>query len=232
MIQEIYTIEELGRQMGKSVKELKKLAEREKLAGFKQQGKWFFTADSLMLYLENGLKEQDAAEKDRLHDFVEQSPLSNEMESFSILDFLKVDSIMLPFSARTSSAVFRDLVQQGVQLGQIWNPDKMIEELKKREEISSTAMENGVALLHPSHPLPSIISETFLILGITPRGIPFGGGYDNLTDIFFLIGSYEREIHLKLLRAIALLIQKNDFLERLRQTGSPNEVLSLIAEFQ
>lgn len=232
MLQEIYTIEELGRQMGKSVKELKKLAEREKLEGFKQQGKWFFTADSLMLYLENGLKEQDDAAKGRLPQFVEQSQLSKDLENFSILDFLKPDSIMLPFSAKTSSAVFRDLVDLGVQSGQIWEPEKMIDELKKREEISSTALENGVALLHPSHPLPSIISETFLILGIAPRGIPFGGGYNNLTDIFFLIGSYEREIHLKLLRAIALMIQKEDFLIKLRQAGSPNEVIALIAEFQ
>ncbi len=229
MIQEIYTLDEIACQMGKTPKEVKKLADKDKLPGFIQQGQLCFTADSLMLYLENGLKEEKEAEKVRLHSFVEHSPLSQELEQFSILEYLTPDRILVPFEAKTTSAVFRDLVGFGVQSGLIWDSDKMIDELKKREEISSTAMENGVALLHPSRPQPSIIPESFLILGIASRGVPFGGGYDNLTDIFFLICSYEREIHLKIMRAIALLIQDEVFLAALRDCQSSQEVYDLIA---
>ena len=48
----------------------------------------------------------------------------------------------------------------------------------------STALDNGVALLHPRRPMPAILAEAVLALGITPGGIPFGSG-GSLTDIFF-----------------------------------------------
>ena len=49
----------------------------------------------------------------------------------------------------------------------------MVEAVRAREEMHSTALDNGVALLHPRRPTVTDLAEAVLALGISPGGIPF-----------------------------------------------------------
>jgi PTS system nitrogen regulatory IIA component len=102
----------------------------------------------------------------------------------------------------------------------------MIEAVKAREEMHPTALENGVALLHPRRPMPSILGEAFLAFGRTPRGIPFGGSV--LTDLFFLICSLDDRGHLSVLARLSRLISDPNFLSELRAAMDAHAVHEVI----
>jgi PTS system nitrogen regulatory IIA component len=77
-----------------------------------------------------------------------------------------------------------------------------------------TALENGVALLHPRRPMRSLLAQPILCLGITTSGIPFGGPC--LTDIFFLICSVDDPGHLRVLTRLSRVITQPEVPQALR----------------
>ena len=61
------------------------------------------------------------------------------------------------------------MVEQAARTGWLWDVAKMAEAVRAREDLLPTALENGVALLHPRRPLANIIDRPFLALGRTSR---------------------------------------------------------------
>jgi len=108
----------------------------------------------------------------------------------------------------------------------------MAEAVEAREKLHPTALDNGVALLHPRRPLAQILAEPLLALGRTPSGIPFGSESGQLTDIFFLICSVDDSQHLRTLARLSRLISAPGFLDALRAAESSSEVLSAVHEFE
>ena len=106
----------------------------------------------------------------------------------------------------------------------------MASAVRAREEMHPTALDNGVALLHPRRPMSSILAEPLLALGMTPGGIPFGGPGGALTDIFFLICSTDDQGHLQTLARLSRLITSADFLPAIRAAESAAAVHAVITE--
>ena len=92
-----------------------------------------------------------------------------------------------------------------------------------------TALENGVALLHPRRPMAKILGQPFLALGCTSSGIPFGGD-GPLTDVFFLICSMEDRGHLRVLARLSRILTSPGFLNALHQADNAAEAHQLIVE--
>ena len=109
----------------------------------------------------------------------------------------------------------------------LWDAAKMAEAVRAREEMHSTALDNGVALLHPRRPMPAILAEAVLALGISQGGIPFGTG-GRLTDIFFLICSTSDHEHLRILARLSRVINDQEFLASLRAAEDAVTVHRLI----
>src|SRR5205809_1876336 len=108
-------------------------------------------------------------------------------------------------------------------------PNKMAEAVRAREEMHSTALDNGVALLHPRRPMPAILAEALVALGISPGGIPFGSG-GRLTDIFFLICSTSDYEHLRILARLSRVINDQNFLTAMRNAHNPVALHNLVKE--
>ncbi len=119
------------------------------------------------------------------------------------------------------------MVELGARTGLIWDVDKFAEAVRVREDLHTTALENGVALLHPRRPLHAILGGPLLALGRTTRGIPFGG--DSLTDLFLLIGSVDDRGHLQTLARLSRLLGSPGFLDELRSASEPRAVRELFA---
>ncbi|MCP4095363.1 MAG: PTS sugar transporter subunit IIA, partial [Planctomycetaceae bacterium] len=128
------------------------------------------------------------------------------------------------------SSVIKNICDLTAETGRLGDPVKMAEALTSREELHPTALGNGVALLHPRRPLPSIMGEPFLALGITTSGIPFGGPRGCLTDVFFLIGSTSEAVHLKVLARLSRMIQQSEWLSELRESTSSADAWQIIED--
>ena len=131
---------------------------------------------------------------------------------------LPLDAIAIPLPARTRGSVITSLVEVTAHTGWLWDTAKMAEAVRAREDMAPTALENGVALLHPRRPLASILDRPFLALGRTARGIPFGALRGTLTDLFFLICSVDDRGHLRTLARLSRLIGDPTLVDALRQS--------------
>ncbi len=133
---------------------------------------------------------------------------------------LSVDSIALPLLAKTKRSAIEEMVHLATRTGMLWDPERMIEAVRAREQLQSTAMPNGVALLHPRRPLANVLGEPVLALAVSFQGIPFGGSR-GLTDVFVLICSTDDRGHLRTLARLSRMLQEATFLEGLRDAENP-----------
>jgi len=132
--------------------------------------------------------------------------------------------LAVPLKARTKESVLRALVAQADENGLLYDKDRLLDEIRQREELCSTALAPGVALPHPRHPLPYDIAESFLVIGITPSGIPFGAADGSLTRLFFLVCSKDDRTHLHVLARLARMLHDQSAVNDLLQSDSAHDL--------
>ena len=59
-------------------------------------------------------------------------------------------AVQVPLGARTRNSVITNMVEVAARTLWLWDPPKMVEAVRGREELYPTAMDNGVALMHPA----------------------------------------------------------------------------------
>lgn len=204
-----------------------RLVERGKLPGRRVAGEWRFAPAEVHLWLEERIGLSDETELHRVEGAMQAAGEEPEGE-LSIAAMLPLEAIAVPLAARTRNSVITSMAEVAARTGWLWDPQKMSEAVRSREEMHPTALENGVALLHPRRPLPSILGQAFLALGRTETGIAFGGSRGTLTDIFFLICSTDDRGHLQTLARLSRLIANPTFLPELRSADDPPAMLAAI----
>lgn len=206
-----------------------RLADRGKLPGRKVAGQWRFSQAEIHHWLEDRIGLSDEGELAEVAEVLEP-PEGEVVESFSVAEILPLDAIEVPLQARTRNSVITAMAKLAAQTGLLWDADQMADAVRAREQLHPTALDNGVALLHPRRPMPTILAQPLLALGRTYQGIPFGGPRGQLTDIFFLICSTDDRGHLRLLTRLSQLIAEPTVLERIRSTEDLGEILQILRE--
>ena len=158
-----------------------------------------------------------------------EDSLARNSSTHSLASLLQPDMIAVPLVARTRDSAIRAMVELLANQGLVWDPDKMGQAIRQREELQSTALDCGVALLHPRRPQTAILGDSCVAMGVTGGGIPFGGS-KNLTDIFFLIASMDDKTHLRSLARISRLLTIPGWLDEIRSCGVAKEVYQLVVE--
>ncbi len=231
MPQEDFDINKLAAYLHLTPDQVRKMADRGRLPGRRVSGAWRFSQAEIHQWFEEKIGLSDNEELTKVEKVLNRASEKTLEESFHIPDLLSMDNVYVPFLARTKSSVIQKICDLTAETGRLWDPSKMADALQSREELHPTALENGVALLHPRRPMSSIIGEPFLALGVTSSGIPFGGPRGCLTDVFFLIGSTNESVHLRLLARLSRLIQQPELLESIRAAERPEEAWDAISEF-
>ena len=152
-----------------------------------------------------------------------------DKQEVRIAEMLPLEAMAIPLPARTRNSVIDSMVKLAERTGWLWDAKEMAESVKAREDMHTTALENGVALLHPRRPMAKILAQPFLALGRTSGGIPFGGGAP-LTDVFFLICSTEDRGHLRVLARLSRILTAPGFLDALREAADAEQAHRLIVE--
>lgn len=227
---EDFDINSLSAYLHLTPEQVKKMAERGKLPGRRIGGQWKFSRPEIHQWFEERIGASDEKELVAVEKVFEIQSQKQIVDDFQIPDLLTVENVAMPLLARTKSKVISKICELAAASGTLWEPEKMAEAIANREQLHPTALENGVALLHPRRPMPNAMGEAFLALGVTHSGIPFGGPRGCLTDIFFLIGSVDEAVHLRLLARLSRLIQLPETLEQIRSQTSPGGVYDVIQQ--
>ncbi len=225
-----FTIESLAAHLHLSPQQISRLADRDKLPGRKVGGKWRFSRADIHHWFEDRIGLSDEGELLRVEGVLSRSATSGEDFDIGVGELLLREAIAVPLAARTQGSVIRGMVEMVAQTGMLWDREKMTEAILTREKMHPTALENGVALLHPRRPMASILGQPLIALGLTPSGIPFGGGRGMLTDVFFLICSVGDRGHLQTLARLSRVITASGLLDELRTAPDAQTAHRLIVE--
>jgi nitrogen PTS system EIIA component len=210
--------------------QVRRMADRGRLPGRKIGGDWRFTKAEIHHWLEDQIGASDDDELARVEDVLQRGVAAER--DVCIARLLPVEAIAVPLQARTRGSAITEMVALAAATGWLWDPPRMVEAVSARESLHSTALDIGVALLHPRRPQPTILAQPVLALGRTYQGIPFGDAHGRLTDIFFLILSTDDRGHLRTLARLSRLIGDPRLLEAIRSAETPPEIHRAIADHE
>ena len=176
------------------------------------------------------LLEAGNAELERFHTRSSAAKAHDLSTGHSIVDeLLHLDCVAPDFRARTKDSVLRGLVSLAENSGLVYDPEDLLETLRDREAMCSTAMGHGVALVHPRHHDPYMFDDSFVALARASHPVHFGAADDQPTDLFFLICCQADNIHLHVLARISMMCRGTDLLEDLRHADSSAEMHGIVA---
>ncbi len=207
--------------------QIERLASRDRLPGRKVGGKWRFSRAEVHHWMEERMGLLDDDELSKVETVLRRA--GNE-EATPVAELLQPDAIAIPLEARTRGAVIQAMAHLAADTGRLWDPIAMIAAVREREDLCSTALENGIALMHPRRPLENLLAEPLLAFGRTNQGIPFGGSRGRLTDLFFLICSTGDRQHLQVLARLNRLLNDESLLDELRAVDNAHDAHAIIED--
>lgn len=213
-------MEQLAAYLQRDVREVGKLANRGHLPGHKVGGQWRFARAEINQWIETQMPSLSEKELTNL----ESSSAVRSGDGEPLLaSLLSEASIAVPLAASTRASVLKELVSLAEQSWQVYDPEAILDAVRQREDMASTALPSGVAIPHPRRPLPAALGESVLAYARTASGIPFGSTHGGLTDLFFLVCCRDDRTHLRVLARLTRLFLRPNFLDELRAAQTPAE---------
>ena len=125
---------------------------------------------------------------------------------------------------KTKPSVLYDMVELADRTGCVQLKDDLQKGVKDREKQCSTVLPGGLALLHSVYHEPYMFSSSFIVMGRTMRGIPFGAPNGQLTRLFFLICMRDDNMHLHVLSRLCMMCHHTDLLSRLEEVETSKKM--------
>ena len=185
MLHTDYDVDGLARYLHVAPSAVVKMAERGTLPARRIGGSWRFAKGEIHHWLEERIGSADELDLQKVQGLLDQAAQQAEPATVRISELMPREAIAIPLAARTRNSVITAMVELAAATGLVWDPQQMAEAVKDRENLHPTALDNGVALLHPRRPLGQILGQPLLALGRTHQGLPFGSAGGQLTDLFF-----------------------------------------------
>jgi PTS system nitrogen regulatory IIA component len=224
------TLEDFARHVGLDAREVKKLAERDKIPAQKVAGKWRFNRARVTEWLQQEMLDLDIDESRlRAIEKAMSEAGTRDIDQHLVTAMMSVNGIDLALPAKTKSSVLLELAGLADRTGLLWDQPGLLTALQARESLCSTALPKGIAIPHPRQPMEYVSSEPFICFARVGRGIGFGSPFGDLTDLFFLICCHDDRQHLHVLARLMRMLE-DAVIEGLRHAETPEEALALLIE--
>jgi nitrogen PTS system EIIA component len=147
----------------------------------------------------------------------------------ALIDLISEEVVKVPLASSVKEDVFRELIDLLHRAGRISDPNEIYEAISAREQLFSTALENGIAIPHAKTPAVSTLT---MALGISPEGIDADSQDGKPSHVFFLILAPPEQTgpHLEALSEIAGATKSGSFRRLLVTARSPAEVVELFQD--
>jgi PTS system nitrogen regulatory IIA component len=144
-----------------------------------------------------------------------------------IRDILDPSRIVLDLQGSGKKEILEQLSAPIVATHSSIDHDELVDVLLKREETSTTAIADGIAIPHGKMVLGE---EVVCAFGRSRTGIDFQSVDGKPTHLFFLLVSPESHpsLHLRWLAHLAVLLKSPTFRQRLLEADTPEDVLAVI----
>ena len=144
-----------------------------------------------------------------------------------IIDLISKDSVKLNLVSKDKLNVIDELVELVDNSGNLNDSDEYKEAILAREELSTTAIGEGVAIPHAKN---KSVKEPCLAAGISKEGIDYEAFDDSLSHLFFMIAAPDgaNDTHLEVLSRLSTILMNESFRNDLINASSVDEFLNLI----
>lgn len=129
-------------------------------------------------------------------------------------EYMRPENIFLDFETENKYDAIRILSEKAKELKLVRDARWLYEVVVAREELISTAIGNGVALLHPRHLHPSKIKTPSILFGRSQEPVDFDAPDNKPVNIFFMLLLHNDKQHLFSLSYISKLIMNSDVLDK------------------
>lgn len=144
-----------------------------------------------------------------------------------IIDLINKNSVKLNLVSKDKSSVVDELVDLVNNSGNLNNKKEYKEAILTREELSTTAIGEGVAIPHAKN---KAVNKACLAAGISKEGIDYEAFDDSLSHLFFMIAAPDgsNDTHLEVLSRLSTILMDEKFRNDLINASSIDEFLNLI----
>jgi fructose-specific phosphotransferase system IIA component len=146
-------------------------------------------------------------------------------------EYLRKDLIIYSLKGKKAVEILKEFAQLLYSKKLINDKDKFLDELLIREELGSTAIDNGIAIPHCKL---DEVNNTFAVIGISRKGVNFNSVDDKPTYLFFLLVSPQKstEEHLSALAAISHIARQEKAKKELIDARNAAEIIKVIQEWE
>lgn len=145
-------------------------------------------------------------------------------------EYFRPECIFLDFEAKTKYEAIRVMSEKAKELRLVKDARWLYEVVVAREELVSTAVGNGVALLHPRHLHPTKIKRPTVIFGRCPEGVDFDSIDEKPVTLFFLLLLHDDKQHLFSLSYLSKIMLDEENIKILNETNDLSEIHKLLAD--
>lgn len=224
------TLGEVAAFLGWTPRFVERLAVGGRMPGREIDGRWIFERRDLIDWLDQKLQTLDSAEVGALEQALARD-LSRETAPAPttglIAARLHEDAIDLELPATDREGVLRGLVALATATDHVTESAELLESIRERELLCSTALPGGVAIVHPRRPSPRWSRRPLLALARTTAPVDFGAVDDQPTRLFFLLLSHGERAHLHVLARL-IRVLRGARLPALHGAPNPASVLEII----
>jgi PTS system nitrogen regulatory IIA component len=231
MPHELMNEQQVAAYLHMDLREVTKLASRGQIPCRRTGGGFQFRKGEIDHWVEERMHTLD---RRRLAD-IERGVLRHhgmEMGELLVCPMIPDEGLSVPLPARTRDGALRDLVALAEKSGLVYSHDVLTKAVHTREDMCSTAMFPQVALPHPRHPLPYDIAESFVVVGLTTSGIPYGSLDGSLTRLFFFICCKDERTHLHVLARLAQMLHDEAVVDDLIESQTPEQLYEKLCELE
>ena len=147
-----------------------------------------------------------------------------------IVDLLKKDSIQLDAAPKNKAEAIEMLVDLQVNGGNIADREEYKKGILAREEMSSTAVGEGIAIPHAKS---TAVKAPSLAAMTVPNGVDYEAMNDEPSNLLFMIAAPNNgDVHLEVLSRLMTILMDEDFREKLINAKDKDEFLAIIDDME
>jgi len=145
-------------------------------------------------------------------------------------DYFKPKFIHLNFEADNKYEAIAEMSKIAKELKIVKDHRWLYQVVVAREELVSTAIGKGVALLHPRHLHPSKVKKPSIIFGRSAKKIEFDAVDNKPVNTFFMLLLHDDQQHLFSISYISKLLMNEKIIEKLKTTDDQDEIYQLLTK--
>lgn len=218
---------EIARFLGEGLSEIRKALHGSRLKTIQRQGQQVYPREDVLNWISENFSSL-TTERLMKADLSSADHGGLDPASCGITRLLQGGRIFFPERVSTRSSVFRALSAMAVELGAVYREEELREQLQSREEVLSTALKCGAALIHPLDIGKLYVEHELLLLMIPPHPVPFGEPSGRLTSLFFLLLFPDPHRHVHALARLNRMLRDEDFIETLLGCETENEAADAV----